>query len=157
MSIFDKFKHKKEDEAVSDKETAKVNVEKVEEKVSEKAPVKSEKKTETKKETVKKEVKKSVANSDDSYGILVRPLITEKATNLSQYNQYVFEVSVKANKIQIGHAIETRYGVKPKKVNVLNNVGRKVRHGRNTGRTKAWKKAIITLPKGKSIQIHEGV
>ncbi|MDO8669150.1 MAG: 50S ribosomal protein L23 [Candidatus Buchananbacteria bacterium] len=91
------------------------------------------------------------------HGILIRPLITEKATNLGQSNKYVFEVSNQANKIQVAQAIEAKYGVKPVKVNVLNNLGKIVRHGRNTGKTKDWKKAIVTLPEGKNIKIHEGV
>ena len=147
MSIFDKFTKKGEDEAVSTPEKAKVSIARKDEVVAE-----------AKKETV--EAKKTKATTDNGskvYGILVRPLITEKATNLSKSNQYVFEVSVKANKIQIAHAIEARYGVKPAKVNVLNNFGKVVRRGKSTGRTKDWRKAIVTLPVGKSIQIHEGV
>ncbi|OGY44415.1 MAG: 50S ribosomal protein L23 [Candidatus Buchananbacteria bacterium RIFCSPHIGHO2_02_FULL_40_13] len=84
-------------------------------------------------------------------------MITEKATNLGQKNQYVFAISNKANKIQIAQAIEARYGVKPIKVNVLNISGKVVRRGRQIGRTKDWRKAVITLPAGKNIQIHEGV
>lgn len=147
MSIFDKFTKKGEDEVVSTSENTKVSIAKKDELVSE-----------VKKETI--DVKKTKTTSDNGatvYGILVRPLITEKATNLSKSNQYVFEVSVKANKIQIAHAIEARYGVKPAKVNVLNNYGKTVRRGKSTGRTKDWRKAIITLPVGKNIQIHEGV
>lgn len=91
------------------------------------------------------------------YGILLRPLITEKATNSAQFNQYIFAVSTKANKIQIARAIQSRYGIKPIKINIINNAGKNVRSGRVSGRTKDWKKAIVTLPKGKTIQIQEGI
>jgi len=155
MSIFDKFKKNEEKdstkvvekEVVSDK-TAKVDSG---EKNNE---VKKEDKTD-KKPKVKKEAKNDKNNN--VYGILVRPLITEKASNMGQINKYIFEVAPKANKIQITQAIESRYGVKPIKINVINNSGRNVRFGRNLGKTKGWRKAIITLPEGKSIEINEGV
>jgi len=88
---------------------------------------------------------------------LIRPLITEKATALNQLNKYAFEVSVRANKIQIADAIDQRYNVRPSSVNVINNRGRQVRFGKSSGTTRSWKKAIVTLPEGKTIQLHEGV
>ena len=147
MSIFDKFKKSKaDDQVVSKPETTGVDVAK---KKIEAPAVKSE---------IKPEVDKpALAKSNSPYGILIRPLITEKATNLGQNNKYVFEVSIKANKIQIAQAVEVRYGVKPVKVNIVNNLGKVVRRGRDIGKTKNWKKAVITVPKGKSIKIHEGV
>lgn len=150
MSIFDKFTKKTEDqsavaeEVVSKKETAKVNVAKKD----------ADNKKEVKAESPKTE---SVKTSGQVYGILVKPLITEKAANLARINQYVFAVSNKANKIQISQAIEAKYGIKPVSVNVLNNSGKTIRRGRDTGRTKDWRKAMVTLPAGKTIQIHEGV
>ncbi|NCN07139.1 50S ribosomal protein L23 [Candidatus Falkowbacteria bacterium] len=146
MSIFDKFTKKTDDqsaiaeEVVSKPETAKVDIAKKD----------ADNKKEVKNDVTVKIVKKT-------YGILVKPLITEKAANLAQLNQYVFAVANKANKIQISQAIEARYGIKPVSVNVLNNSGKTVRRGRDTGRTKDWRKAIVTLPAGKTIQIHEGV
>lgn len=152
MSIFDKFKKSKEEEAVSNQETAKVDVVK--------KTVKTKKATEVKEVKTENKTEKNqpVQNkASKSYGVLIRPLITEKATNLGKQNQYVFEVSVKSNKIQVAQAIEARYGVKPVRVNILNNSGKVIRRGRNLGKTKDWKKAIIALPEGKNIQIHEGV
>jgi len=93
----------------------------------------------------------------ESQGVFIRPLITEKAAVLNQFNQYVFEVSGRVNKIEIARAFESRYGVKPLKVRIINHDGKFVRFGRSTGRTKNWKKAIIVLPAGKTIQVHEGV
>lgn len=155
MSIFDKFKKSKEDlpvqagEAISKPEIAKVDIAK-------KVIKKEVKASETKVDVKKESGRPSSVNISKLHSILIRPLITEKATNLGQKNQYVFEISNKANKIQVAQAIEARYGVKPTKVNVLNISGKIVRHGRNTGKTKDWKKAIVILPEGKNIQIHEG-
>ncbi len=110
---------------------------------------------------VKQDAKKPAGQvkqpGQSTFGILIRPLITEKATNLGRLNQYVFEVSSEANKIQIAQAIFERYGVKPTKVNIINNLGKRVRYGRNWGRRKDWTKAVITLPAGQTIAIHEGV
>lgn len=93
----------------------------------------------------------------DAWRILVRPLVSEKAANAGAHNQYVFVVADKANKIDVKEAIADVYGVRPIKVNMVRLRGKKVRYGRSQGKTKAWKKAIVTLPKGKKIQIYEGV
>lgn len=99
--------------------------------------------------------KEMVAN--DSYRVLVKPLITEKATNLGAHNKYVFVVSLGANKISVAKAIEAAYGVKPLKVNIANASGKKVARGKVRGQRKDWRKAIVTLPQGKTIKIYEGV
>ncbi len=93
----------------------------------------------------------------DIFGILIKPLITEKATVLEALNQYVFAVAKKANKIQIARAVESHYHVKPIQVNIINKIGKDVRYGKVHGKTKAWKKAIVTLPEDSAIKIHEGV
>ena len=110
--------------------------------------------------TVKKEVEVKKADNKDTknaYKVLVRPLVTEKSTELSNSSQYVFEVAKDANKISISQAIESVYNVKPIKVNVVNVRGKVVTFGRNTGKRKNFKKAIVILPKGKSIAVFEGV
>lgn len=107
-------------------------------------------------ETKKKDTKKDKVNGR-AYQILVKPLITEKAAAMGVESKYVFEVFKSANKIEIAKAIEEVYGVKPIGVNIVNKLGKKVRTGRIMGRRKDWKKAIITLPKGKTINIYEGV
>ena len=61
------------------------------------------------------------------------------------------------NKIDVKKAIRTIYEVDPIKVNILNLSGRKVRYGKTRGKTKRWKKAIVTLKKGDSIEVYEGV
>ncbi|MCD4705588.1 50S ribosomal protein L23 [bacterium] len=92
-----------------------------------------------------------------AYRILVKPLITEKVTDLAVFSQYAFEVSIKANKIDIKKAIQEVYGVSPIAVNVINMRGKKVRSGKVSGMTKRWKKAIITLKKGEKIEVYKGV
>ena len=93
----------------------------------------------------------------NAYRILVKPVITEKAAFLGHQNQYVFAVSSTANKIEIAKAINEVYGIKPVDVNIVKMHGKKVRSGRVRGARKDWKKAIVTLPAGKTIKIYEGV
>jgi large subunit ribosomal protein L23 len=95
--------------------------------------------------------------SNNAYHVLVKPLITEKAANFSALNKYIFEVDGNANKIEITHAINEIYGIKPIAVNIVNVMGKRIRTGRFFGQRKNWKKAIVTLPEGKTINIYEGV
>jgi len=99
----------------------------------------------------------SGSKENNSYRVLVKPLITEKATNLIGANKYVFVVAANANKIEIAKAVKATYGVNPVKVNVVNSFGKKVARGRIRGQRNDWRKAIVTLAKGESIQIYEGV
>ncbi len=107
----------------------------------------------------KSEVKKGKESKKRgrAYRVLIRPLITEKAANLGSENKYVFEVAEDANKIEIAKAVDEVYGVKPISINIIRVKGKSVRHGRKTGKRKDWKKAIVMLPEGKSINIYEGV
>ena len=91
------------------------------------------------------------------YSVLMRPLITEKGTYLSGLNKYPFEVRIDANKIQIKEAVELAFNVRVRDVNTMIMHGKMRRVGRNTGLTKDWKKAIVTLEAGQTIQIFEGV
>jgi large subunit ribosomal protein L23 len=100
---------------------------------------------------------KKAVKDGSAYKVLLKPLITEKAANLGSQNKYVFEVSIQANKIEIAKAIKEVYGIEPVSVNVVNVMGKNVRHGRINGRKRDWKKAVITLPAGKTINIYEGV
>jgi large subunit ribosomal protein L23 len=91
--------------------------------------------------------------------IIRRPLITEKNTRLMAMNQYMFEVHPEANKIQIKEAIERTFNVKVKKVNTMNvrgKVRRRMRKGGGVpivGRERSWKKAIVTLEPGYTIDL----
>jgi large subunit ribosomal protein L23 len=87
--------------------------------------------------------------------IIVRPLITEKNTILMESNQYSFEVLREASKPEIKHAIETIFNVTVTRVNTLNVRGKMRRRGRESGYTRDWKKAIVTLAAGDRIEIFE--
>jgi len=91
------------------------------------------------------------------YAVLVRPLITEKGTLLGAMNKYPFEVRMDANKIQIREAVELAFDVKVRAVNTMIMHGKLRRVGRSTGMTKDWKKAVVTLEEGQTIELFEGV
>ncbi len=105
----------------------------------------------------KSEHKVKLADHSLAFKILVKPLVTEKSAVAESKNKYSFIVIKSANKNQIKTAIEEVYGVKPSQVNVANIEGRRVRFGRSMGKRNDYKKAIVTLPEGKTIDIHSGV
>lgn len=81
--------------------------------------------------------------------ILKRPLITERASALSErFNQIAFEVNLKANKHQIRDAVETVYGVKVTKIRTMIVPGKLKRRGTSIGRRSNWKKALVSLREG---------
>jgi large subunit ribosomal protein L23 len=120
------------------------------------AEVKADKKDSSSK-TVK--AKPSVESKKDkiAYRVLLKPLITEKAASMGSADKYVFEVSIDSNKIEVANAVEEVYGIRPLSVNVIKMEGKRKRQGRKIGKRKDWKKAMVTLPKGKTIDIYEGV
>lgn len=87
--------------------------------------------------------------------IIIRPLITEKNTNLMIYNKYSFEVLRDASKPEIKKAVETIFNVSVSKVHTMNVRGKLKRRGREVGYTREWKKAIVTLVPGDRIEIFE--
>jgi len=93
----------------------------------------------------------------DHSGIILKPLISEKSATLAGSNQYVFVVRKTANRVAVASAIKQMYGITPVSVNVINVPGKKVRFGRRQGVRSDWKKAIVTLPVGKTINVYEGV
>ena len=95
--------------------------------------------------------------TNQAYQVLIKPLVTEKASELGILNKYVFAVNRRMNKIEIKKAVRSIYNVDPVSVNILNFSGKNVRFGRIKGKTKAWKKAVITLRPGDKIEIYEGV
>ena len=95
-------------------------------------------------------------------GVIFKPVITEKMTAKGEkLNQFGFLVQPKANKLQIQSEVETLYGVQVVSVNTMNYSGK--RKSRNTksgvisGKTKAFKKAIITLAKGERIDFFSNI
>lgn len=92
--------------------------------------------------------------------IIRRPVVTEKSNVLADYhNQYTFVVDSRANKLQIKQAIELAWpDVSVEKVRVANMPGKRARRWRRmTMRKSGWKKAIVTLAPGDSIDLFEGV
>ena len=94
--------------------------------------------------------------------ILIKPIITEKATNDSElHNRYAFVVDKSANKIEIKKAVETAYGVSISSVKTLNYPVQKntkfTKKGLVTGKKGAYKKAIIQLAEGESIDFYNNL
>ncbi|USS85644.1 50S ribosomal protein L23 [Fructilactobacillus ixorae] len=81
----------------------------------------------------------------DARDIILRPVITEASTDRMDEKKYTFDVDLRANKNQVRDAVAEIFGVKVKKVNLMNVRGKEKRQGRYVGFTKKRKKAIVTL------------
>jgi large subunit ribosomal protein L23 len=88
----------------------------------------------------------------DPRQIVLRPIISERSYDLINENQYTFEVIKQANKIEIGKAIEEIFGVTVLKVNTMNVKGKPKRVRYAKGYTRSWKKAIVTIAEGQTIE-----
>lgn len=149
MGLFDKIRQrrqKRDTDAVPQK-TAKVGVPK---------------------EAAKKEVKEvkkeaehaGVAKADalgSAYRVIVRPYVSEKAATHETHGEYSFVVDSRATKEEIKRAVEALYGVSPERVRTVNVEGKMARFRGQGGRKSDWKKAMVQLPTGTTIDIHEGV
>ena len=94
-----------------------------------------------------------MANPTLYYDVLRRPHVTEKTANLQELrNQYSFEVARTANKAEVKKAVETLFSVKVEKVNIINHSGKVRRQFGRPGRTSDWKKAVVTLRAGETIE-----
>ncbi|MCL4859597.1 MAG: 50S ribosomal protein L23 [Caldilineaceae bacterium] len=92
------------------------------------------------------------------YEVLKRPIITEKTVLAGDLGQYSFEVDMRANKILVKDAVETAFNVTVNTVNILVMPAKTARRGRRVAiRKPKWKKAVVTLAPGNSIQLFEGV
>ena len=91
------------------------------------------------------------------YDTILSPVITEKATMLSEHNKVVFRVAQDATKAQIAEAVEALFKVNVVKVNTLNVKGKTKRFRGHLGRRSDVKKAIVTLADGQSIDITTGL
>ncbi len=80
--------------------------------------------------------------------IIIRPLITEKSMDGIADKRYTFEVQKDATKPEIAKAVEEMFGVEVKKVNTMNVKSKPKRLGVHAGKTRSWKKAIVTLTEG---------
>jgi large subunit ribosomal protein L23 len=97
----------------------------------------------------------------DAAQIILRPVISEKSMDQTNRHKYTFAVADEANKMQIKDAVETLFKVSVLNVNVLNSKrkekSRNRRRGRQAGYTSPWKKAVVTVKAGDSIEFFEGV
>ena len=93
--------------------------------------------------------------------VLIKPLVTEKVSDLNEKGKYGFIVERKANKVEIKKAVEQMYGVTVESVNTMQYQGKqKTRYTKSkiiTGRTKSFKKAIVTVADGEVIDFYSGI
>lgn len=90
-----------------------------------------------------------------TYDVIVRPIITEKSSGLSEKGVYTFEVAQGANKVEIKNAVETIFSVKVKAVRTINVYRKPAKMGKYSGFKSAVKKAIVTLVPGQTIKEFE--
>ncbi len=88
----------------------------------------------------------------DARDILIRPMITEHTTDLMAEGKYVFIVDKRANKIQIANAVTEVFNVTVEKVNTINVKGKVKRRGRIVGKRNDYKKAVVKLAEGQTIE-----
>ena len=96
-------------------------------------------------------------NEAELYDVILAPVITEKATIASEYNQVVFKVRRNATKPQIREAVERLFNVKVKAVNTLIREGKRKRFRGIAGKQNDMKKAVVTLEEGHSIDVTTGL
>jgi len=151
MSFFDRFRSTKGKETASKPKAGKLSADEAKQKTfanvpaSEDRPKKSEKASAPAKAPAVKE------STHGAFRTLLGPVVTEKSTMVKQSGQYIFSVNQAATKTDVRHAIKHVYGVTPVSINMVNLPGKVVRYGRTTGRTMARRKAMVTLPTGKTI------
>ena len=89
----------------------------------------------------------------DAHSVIIRPVVSERAYSFMEENKYTFEVAKDANKFQIKDAIEELFNVKVTRVNTLRVKPKTKRVRYVAGKTRSWKKAVVTLAEGDSIEI----
>ncbi len=140
MSIINIFKKKKIKETKKEKDIKDIKSKKL----------KKQSKEISGQQAIKKSTKK---RKNQSWGILKPPHITEKATELATQNQYVFKVDSKANKIEIKKALQDIYQVDVLNVRIINVLPKRKRLGKIKGWKTGYKKAIIKIKKGQTIEV----
>ncbi len=92
----------------------------------------------------------------DARQVLIAPVVSEKSYSLIEDNKYSFRVHEKAHKTQVRQAVEQLFDVKVENVNILKVQAKPKRRGMTKGTRPGWKKAIVQLREGESIEIFEG-
>ena len=88
-----------------------------------------------------------------AYDIIIKPVITEQSMEATEEKKYVFQVAIDANKVEIRQAIEAIFDVTVVKVNTLNVKPKPKRVRYQLGKTRTWKKAMVTLKEGDTIEL----
>jgi large subunit ribosomal protein L23 len=91
------------------------------------------------------------------YGVIRGPVITEKATNVSEHNQVIFRVPLTASKREVKAAVEGLFGVSVTAVNTIRVMGKLKRVRGRPGRRSDYKKAVVTLREGQRIDVTTGI
>ena len=89
----------------------------------------------------------------DPREVIIRPIISEHSYDMMQENVYTFEVAKSANKVEIAQAVEEIFDVTVVKVNTMNVKAKPKRVRYQVGKTRTWKKAMVTVAEGDSIEI----
>ena len=157
MALFNIFKKEKGGDKNKPKEPKKIKAERPVKKVIRQLASKKEKKAEIaplkKSESPAPKERKEKGEPGDAYRILKKPRVTEKATELAEKNKYVFEVWPDANKTEVKKTVERIYGVNVVSVRIINIKKKPRRLGRNQGWRKGYKKAIVRLVQGHTIEM----
>ena len=96
-----------------------------------------------------------MVNAEQYYDVVRRPVVTEKSAGVQEStNQYTFEVAKAANKVEVRKAVETLFSVKVEAVNIISMPAKRRRVFGRPGHSPAWKKAIVTLKDGDSIDVN---
>jgi large subunit ribosomal protein L23 len=98
-----------------------------------------------------------ILSKEKMYQTILSPLVTEKATALSEQNQFVFRVAIDAAKPEIKASVEALFGVKVLDVNTLVVKGKTKRFKGRPGQRSDWKKAMVRLAEGQSIDLTTGL
>jgi large subunit ribosomal protein L23 len=90
----------------------------------------------------------------DARQIILRPIVSEKSFKLMEENRYTFEVDKRATKPDVARAVEEIFSVRVTKVNIMNVTGKPRRVRWRAGHTRSWKKAVVTVAQGDSIDYY---
>ena len=93
----------------------------------------------------------------DHSQVIIRPVVSEKSYVLAHFDRYTFRVHDKAHKTQIKQAVEALFNVNVVEVRTSKVPSKPKRRGVTTGRTRAWKKAVVQVSPGQSIPIFQGL
>lgn len=99
----------------------------------------------------------NIAVKENLYDLILAPMVTEKSTVAIEQGKYVFKVPQDANKDQVKKAVELAFGVKVEKVNTIKVKGKVKRFRGVIGKRASFKKAVITLAEGQSIDVTAGI